>query len=191
MEKIRENIALFDMDGTLCDYEKSLNLGLEKLRSPDEKRYTGTVRDDAPDYIRARLDLIRSSEKWWAELPKLKLGWDVLKVAKKLGYKMMILTQGSRSNPNAWSGKMMWIRRYLQDIDMTITRDKSLIYGKILVDDYPGYIERWLSWRPRGLVIMPVNKHNKNYKHPQVIKYDGTNLGEVKKAMKRVMLHNE
>ena len=60
-----------------------------------------------------------------------------------------------------------------------ITQDKSVHYGKVLVDDYPGYIEAWLEHRPRGLVIMPAHDHNKDFVHAQVVRYDGTDLDEV------------
>ena len=87
------------------------------------------------------------------------------------------------------SGKKKWIDKNLgEDVDFTITRDKGLVYGKVLVDDYPQYIERWLKWRERGLVIMPANESNKYFNHQQVIRYDGTNLEEVSKAMERVKL---
>ena len=69
-------------------------------------------------------------------------------------------------------------------MDVIITRDKGLVYGKILVDDYPGYVERWLEWRPRGTVIMPANEENKNFSHQNVIRYDGSNLNEIKEAIK-------
>jgi hypothetical protein len=96
----------------------------------------------------------------------------------------MILTQGPKRNAFAWSGKKMWIDKELGEaVDITITRDKGLVYGKVLVDDYPAYIERWLRWRPRGLAIMPANDANKAFSHPQVIRYDGTNLAEIRAAM--------
>jgi hypothetical protein len=82
----------------------------------------------------------------------------------------------------------MWIDKHLgQGVDITITRDKGLVYGKVLVDDWPEYINRWLEWRPRGLVIMPANEANKGYFHPQVIRYDGKNLGVVKEAMEKAL----
>ena len=87
---------------------------------------------------------------------------------------------------DSWKGKKKWVDKYLgPETDITITRDKGIVYGKVLVDDYPGYIERWLSWRDRGLVIMPANKDNINFSHPQVIRYDGSNLDIVKRAMKK------
>lgn len=179
-----EPIALFDMDGTLCDYDTSLFKELERLRSPQEPVFYPPLRDNVPDYIKRRADLIRASSSWWENLPRFQLGWDVLEAAKNIGFNIMILTQGPRKNPESWSGKKRWIDKHLgQDADITITRDKGLVYGKVLVDDYPKYIERWLSWRERGLVIMPASESNRDYEHPQVIHYDGNNLEQVTHAL--------
>lgn len=179
-----EKIALFDMDGTLCDYEKGLSERLEELRSPNEPVFLPPILDNAPEYIKTRADLIRASEEWWANLSKLKLGFDIWDLAEELSYRRMILTQGPKRNPASWSGKKRWIDKNLgQDTDVTITRDKGLVYGTILIDDFPKYVERWLTWRKNGVVIMPANLVNQNYRHPQVTRYDGTNLGEVKEKM--------
>ena len=179
-----EDIALFDMDGTLCDYEKSLREELEKLRSPEEIPYTDPIRD-APPHIQNRSDMIRASEEWWANLPRFQLGWDVLEIAQGLGYDIMILTQGPRRNPASWSGKKRWIDENLgPDLDVTITRNKGAVYGKVLVDDFSVYVEKWLTWRPRGTVIMPANDSNQDFEHEHVIRYDGTNLEQVKEALR-------
>lgn len=187
-----EKIALFDMDGTLCDYDKGLNISLDPLRSPEEPVFSGPVRDDAPDYIRKRADLIRLSSDWWANLPQFHLGFDIWAMSETLGFRRMILTQGPKRNPNAWTGKKLWIDRNLgQDVDITITRDKGLVYGKVLVDDYPDYILRWLKWRQRGLVIMPASDENHCFTHPQVIRYDGTNTDQVFEALKKIAEETE
>ena len=192
VKKKNENIALFDMDGTLCDYDKSLSIEMEKLRCPSEPAFTSPLSDDAPIYIKARADLIRSSEEWWENLPRLNLGFDIWSIAEELGYRRMILTQGNRKNPYSWSGKKKWIDKNLgEDTDITITRDKGLVYGKVLVDDFPKYIERWLEWRPRGLVIMPDNLLNKEFEHPQVIRYQGNNIEEVRTAMEKAKLRED
>jgi hypothetical protein len=186
MAKKIENIALFDLDGTLCDYEKGLARALKKIRGPNEPDVQFPIDHNSPKYIRERRNLITSNGEWWAKLPKLQLGFDVWNLAEKLEYRIMILTQGPRRNPKAWSGKKRWIDKHLgTELDVTITRDKSLVYGKVLVDDFPGYVMKWLVWRPRGLVIMPAGEVNKDFRHPQVIRYDGSNLKEVKQAMKK------
>lgn len=170
-----ELIALFDMDGTLCDYDTALIQRLQNLQSPEEERMVEIPRGDSiPSFISARMNLIRASKEWWVKIPKLKLGFDVLESCQAMGFHCTILTQGPKRNPDAWAGKKMWIDKHLgQDFDITITRDKSLMYGKVLVDDYPPYIEGWLKWRPRGTVIMPASKSNEDFTHPQVVRYGG------------------
>jgi 5'-nucleotidase len=182
-----QNVALFDMDGTLCDHDLGLFVEMEKLRSPTELPVKSLAERRLPNYLINRANLIRQQESWWENLPRLKLGWDVLKVAQQLGFKIMILTQGPKSKPQGWSGKIKWLSKNLPGVDVTITRDKGLVYGKVLVDDFPGYIERWLEHRKRGLVIMPVNEFNKDFKHSNVIRYDGKNLREVREALKKVL----
>lgn len=187
-----ESICLFDMDGVLCAYEEALSSSMAFLKSPEEPEFVGVPKDDAPVYLRARANLIRSSVEWWAGLPKLQLGFDVWEIAEDLGYRRMILTQGPKRNPNAWSGKKIWIDNNLgQDVDITITRDKGLVYGKVLVDDWPEYVLRWLKWRPRGLVIMPASRTNADFQHKQVIRYDGSNLEQVRDSMAKALLNKK
>lgn len=181
-----ENIALFDMDGTLCEYNEILNDELRTLCAPKE-RFIAYKPDGNPEYIEKRAALIRASEDWWEGLPKFQLGWEILQMTQKLEFRTMILTQGPKRNAAAWAGKKRWIDNNLgRETDITITRDKGLVYGKVLVDDYPKYIERWLKWRKRGLVIMPSQSYNKGFKHPQVIRYDGTDKMTVWNALKRI-----
>lgn len=179
-------IALFDMDGTLFDFDLALKEGLDKIRSPGEPDVKIHFNDN-PDYVKNRISLIMGYESWWENLPKLKLGWDILEIVKTLDYQVHILTQSPKKNPAAWSGKKKCIDKNLgEDFDVTLTRNKGLVYGKVLVDDYPEYIEKWLAWRKRGLVIMPANDYNKNYSNSQVIRYDGSNLEEVREALVKV-----
>ncbi len=179
---VNEKIVLFDLDGTMCDWDLAIKTGMEALRSPEETAIH--EHENEPPYIKARQRLIKSSVDWWANLPKFQLGFDIWDLVTKMGLRKMILTQGPKNNPNAWSGKKIWIDKNLgSDIDVTITRDKGLVYGSILVDDWPEYVDAWLAWRKRGLVIMPASEHNIGYSHPQVIRYDGTNFEEVKTAI--------
>lgn len=179
----REMIALFDMDGTLVDLDGQLANDLRRLKGPEEPDIVGNIRD-APEHIRRRADLIKSSSDWWANLPKLQLGWDVMGVTNELGYKTVVLTQGPSRNAAAWMGKKEWIDRELgNDTNITITRDKGLVYGMVLVDDYPEYIKRWLEWRRNGLVIMPASGSNAGFTNKQVVRYDGSNLDEARERL--------
>ena len=80
---------------------------------------------------------------------------------------------------------MRWCHQHLgEDASVSITRNKDNSYGKFLYDDYPPYAEAWLENRPRGVAIMPTNRHNVLFTHPQVFKWDK----EDKWLLERVML---
>ncbi|MBJ6764924.1 hypothetical protein JGU66_29520 [Myxococcaceae bacterium JPH2] len=183
--KRSELVALVDMDGTLCDYEGAMQRDLERLRSPAEP-VPSPADADAP-WLRARRDLIRSQPGWWARLEPRKLGFDVLELLRALEFEVHILTKGpTASHAPAWSEKLQWCQQYVPDTRVTVTMDKGLVYGKVLVDDWPEYILRWLTWRPRGLVIVPANPWNEGFSHPNAIRYDGTNLDAVRERLRAV-----
>lgn len=178
-----EKICLVDMDGTLVNYMDQLDSDLSKLKSPEESSFD-LYSDNWPEHIENRISLIKKQPNWWLNLPNIQLGHDVLDMARNIGYDIHVLTKGPSKNSSAWSQKLQWCRDKLpHDVKVTITEDKGLVYGTVLVDDYPQYMSRWLKWRPRGLGIMPVNKGNKDYSHPNVILYDGNNKQEVQNAL--------
>jgi len=177
-------LALFDMDGTLVGYDEQLLIDLNKLAAPEEAPLESTHFGMAP-HLEARRHMITSQMGWWLTLKPFKLGWDILHLVKDMGFRVVVLTKGPSSKPSAWSEKVQWYNTWLKSLaeGLTITHNKGLVYGKVLVDDYPPYIEQWLEWRPRGLVIMPAHPFNADFTHPSVIRYDGTNIEEVKKRL--------
>ena len=182
-------IGLVDMDGTLCNYDDALYRDLQKIKSPGEElKYP--IDYDTP-HMSARIDLIRNQPGWWRNLEPLQKGFDVFNLMKELDYEIHILTKGPRACPNAWTEKMQWCEEHIPGIPVTITRQKGLVYGKVLVDDWPSYIESWLKWRPRGLVIMPSHPWNVNFTHPLVIPYDGKDITQVRKALIKVVERND
>ena len=177
------NVALFDMDNTLCDYNGQFTRDMERLGPPIEPEFIGSLAN-APVEVQRRADSIKSSARWWQSLPKLQLGWDVLGIARDLGYRIVILTGASKRYPEALVGKKLWIDENLgPDVGVIFTREKGLVYGKVLVDDFPKYTESWLTERKKGLVVMPAHWYNEGYSHDQVIKYDGSNREEIGRAM--------
>ena len=179
-------IALVDMDGTVADYDGAMTRDLAPLRHPDEP---GPVvihgaKETLPDYYRARVNLIRNRAGWWAKLGRLEDGFRVVDMMRRLGYVVHVLTKGPKSSPNAWSEKIQWCKDHMPDDLVTISSDKSLVYGRVLMDDWPPCVVPWLENRPRGLVILPDRPWNQGFHHDRVVRYDGTNDHEVFAALK-------
>ena len=180
-----DKVALVDLDGTCADYDGQLIKDLEKIASPNEPPVKSINIYKAGGYIEARRHMITSQVGWWLKLKKFQLGFDILEELKKVGFKIVVLTKGPSRKFSAWSEKVEWCHRNMKDYNngVTITNDKGLVYGWVLVDDFPEYIEAWLKHRPRGLVIMPAHEHNKDLKHPNVVRYDGSNIEEVRERL--------
>jgi hypothetical protein len=189
MNKI-ETIVLFDMDDTLFDHNGQLLKDLRKLSSPTEPELSEENLYHLPDYIRERSFRIREKKEWWANLPKFHLGWDLWELVGELGYNREILTRANLKNPSMWIGKIECIVKNFQEkVPTTITSSsKSRHYGRVLVDDFPEYCSSWLKHRPRGLVIMPAHSYNKQFSHPQTVRYDGTNLEQVRQALLEIQV---
>lgn len=181
------NIGLFDMDGSLADYEGQLAKDLLPCLHPeDKKRFEelGMWQADEQQPFKAIIRLIKKQPCWWRNLPVLENGMLIYNLSLKIGFTNEILTKGPRRYSRAWKEKVEWCQEHLgEDIDVNAVSNKSRFYGKFLYDDYPDYMDAWLKHRPRGLGIMPVNQTNLKYSHPRCIKWDGTNLDEVKAAL--------
>lgn len=179
-----ENIGLFDMDGSLADYIGALQKDLLRLQAPSEGPISDIWLAEKQAHISARMNLIKAQIGWWRNLPPIEAGMKVFLAAREMGFINNVLTKGPRNHPNAWQEKVEWCRMHLgRETPVHITEDKGLVYGKFLYDDYPDYCLAWLRHRPRGLVILPVNQFNADFRHPQTVRYDGTNLEQVKQAM--------
>ncbi len=180
------NIALFDLDGSLADYDGAMVRDLDALRSPDEPAITrdGLWQLEKQPHILARMRLIKDQPGWWLRLDPISLGMQILDLCKQLGFDVHILTKGPKRHSLAWDEKVRWCQQHFgPEVDIHVTSDKGLVYGKLLYDDYPEYMLRWLRHRPRGLGIMPLTPHNRDFTHPNVVKWDGTNLAGVTRAI--------
>ncbi len=179
-------IALFDMDGSLADFNGAMIRSYNSILSPDEIPLTRETLHglEEKDYVKARMRLIKQQPGWWLGLEPIPDGFQILVKAIEIGFKIHVLTKGPKKTAIAWKEKLEWCQKYLdKEVDVHITSQKSMVYGKLLYDDYPDYMEKWLEVRPRGLGIMPVTPYNKNFTHPNVIKWDGNNYEEVVVAM--------
>lgn len=181
---MKKPIALVDMDGTVADFQGAMRRDLDKLRSPYEPVNYGMDENDRPEYLKERWDIVKRQPDWWFNLEPLPSGFLVVNHLRSLGFKIHVLTRAPKKLPAAWEQKVRWCMKHLPGDAVTITPDKHLVYGKVLVDDWPEYIEPWLKVRPRGLVIMPAQEWNAELKHPQIVRHVyGENDQEVMDAL--------
>lgn len=174
-------VALIDLDGSTADFDWAMAEELEKLRGPDEPPL-GNYRP-APSHIVARQRLIKKMPGFWRNLPPLQLGFDVVGILRELEFQLVVLSKGPRKNSTAWAEKAEWVIENIPDASITITENKSLTYGRALVDDWPEYYLPWLEVRPRGIVVAVAQSWNEGETHPRVVRYDGTNLKQVRDAL--------
>lgn len=174
---LAEPIALVDMDGTLADFDLAMRRDLRSLASPDEVLLldgTAELHDlERFGHWKARMALIKRQPGWWRNLPKMEDQFRVLNLMRLMHFDIHILTKGPWRTTSAWSEKVEWCREHTPNASVHISEDKGLVYGKVLMDDFPPYILRWLTWRPRGLVIMPAQPWNRDFEHPNVIRWNG------------------
>lgn len=177
---MKKPIALIDLDGTMADFHGAMTRDMDSLRCPYEPSSFGWDDNKFPPHVKARWDMIKNQPDWWFNLAPIAGGAVILGYLKQVGFKPHVLTRAPRKNFSAWEQKVRWCNKYLPGVDVTIGPVKSMVYGAILFDDWPEYIAPWLDHRPRGLVIMPDQPWNKDYSHPQIVRYTfGQNEAEV------------
>jgi hypothetical protein len=174
----RSLVALVDLDGTVANYTKAVIEGLDRLRGPEEEVILPAFGKE-PLHIKNRINLMRKVPGWWENLEPIPFGFKIVDLLRKYGFTLHVLTKGPYKSTASWTEKVVWCRKYLPDALVTITEDKGSVYGKILVDDHIPYVEDWLEYRPRGLVIMPAHPWNEGFEHPNVIRATEENLHEV------------
>lgn len=152
-----DKVALVDIDGTLADFRGALDRDVARVlngRGEDVK---------VPACVVQEIEwLIRGQAGWYRNLKPITFGFQIVRMLQEIGFRIMIMTKSSKESKNAWSEKVAWIAEHLPEADVTVTQDKSLVYGRILVDDYPGHFLKWREHRPRGKVIMPMQPWNKD-----------------------------
>jgi len=166
-------IALFDMDGTIADYDGQIREDMHSLGHELPEYYHDL--DLSPE-IENDMKMIKNQRGWWAELPEIESGMNLMRLCKDMGFRIGILTQGPKRAKDAWGEKLEWCESHVEPIEsdpfVVVTRNaKGLVYGRVFADDYVPYMKDWLEFRPRGLGLMPINVGNRDFRHPQVVRY--------------------
>ncbi len=185
-------VALIDLDGTVADYDGAMRREMELIRDPHhEPPYVGRNEfGEEPLWHERRRKLIQRQPGFWRNLDRLPIGFDVVEMMRKIGFTLHVLTKGPDKTPSAWSEKKEWCDANLSGVAVTVGMDKSLMYGRVLFDDWPNYFVPWLTHRPRGLVVCLAHPWNRDYgyggakHHPRVIRYDGVDRAPIERALR-------
>ena len=108
----------FDMDNVLVDFES----GIKRLDQATKTDYEGRL-DEVPGIFSLMDPLPGAVEA-------------VHRLAQH--YDVFILTTAPWKNPSAWSDKVSWVTKYLDDVfhkRIIITHRKDLCQGDYLIDD--------------------------------------------------------
>lgn len=182
-------IALLDMDGTVADYDGAMAKALASIAGPDDPAFPAFSEEHWPDWYQARRRLIGMQPGFWQNLPQLEQGFDIVRNLQGLEFDIHVLTKGPSSKPAAWMEKIIWCREHLPGVEVSITENKSLSYGRVLVDDYEPYQIQWLKNRPRGVVIAPAQPWNVNceaFDPTRIYRYDRSDIRPLHRILKAV-----
>lgn len=186
-----EPIGLFDLDGTLADFDKSMLAHLAMLRGPEEDpKHDETAYEGFP-HMRARRRLIKQLPGFWRNFERLQAGFEILTIMNELKFSNYILSKSPRKFPLAASEKMSWCIEHVPHMPVILSEEKALVYGKVLVDDWPEYVEAWIKYRPRGLVISVAQRWNEGIEKlspaGNIIRYTGPEmLPDIKARLQEV-----
>ena len=110
--------VFIDMDNVLVDFQS----GLDKVSEEIKSEYAGRL-DEIPGLF-AKMKPMEGAIEAVHELQK--------------HYDLYILSTAPWNNPSAWSDKVEWVKKYVDDVfykKMIITHCKDLCQGDYLIDD--------------------------------------------------------
>jgi len=133
------------MDGVLADFEagfiKEWQRRLPKIpHIPLEKRKAFSVHNDYPKRLEKDVESIYRTPGFFQNLPVIAGGKEALTKMQELGHDVFICTSLIRYFENCVLEKYRWVEEnlgYEWTKRIIVAKDKTLIYGDILIDDKP------------------------------------------------------
>ena len=120
MKSRMKKIIYFDMDGVLADFES----GLAKVSEEVRKEYEGRF-DEIPGLFSLMEPMPGAIDA-------------IHRIQKDGRFELYILSTAPWNNPSAWSDKLLWVQKHLDDVfhkRIIITHCKNLLKGDYLIDD--------------------------------------------------------
>lgn len=142
---MNKKIILVDMDDVLADFEgKFLKEWKKKFprhpHVPPEKRKTFHIEDDYPNGLEKEIRAIFSAPGFFENLNPIFGGKKALENMQKMGHNVFICTSPISKYENCVLEKYRWVEKNLGfewTRKIIMTKDKTLVFGDILIDDKP------------------------------------------------------
>ncbi len=166
---MNKKIILVDIDGVLADFENGFLQAWKKkfpyyTHVPLEKRETFYLIEGYPAGLEKDLDSIYKAPGFFQNLDVIKGGKEALEKMQTRGHKVLICTSPISKYENCVLEKYNWISKnlgYEWTKKIIMTKDKTLVFGDILIDDKPEQTGlRKPAWK-HVLFEAPYNKHVK------------------------------
>lgn len=166
---MNKKIILVDMDGVLADFEaRFLEIWKKKFphhpHVPLEKRETFYLMESYPGGLEKDIDSIYTAPGFFQNLGVISGGKEALAEMQGLGHDVFICTSPISKYENCVLEKYDWVAKnlgYEWTKKMILTKDKTLVYGDILIDDKPEQIGLTTPTWKHVLFDAPYNKHIK------------------------------
>lgn len=182
---------LYDVDGTLFNFEKKIIQDLNAMNSPNEQEITALYREDIPDHLWDRMTYIKNQPGWWFTLPKIDNGFKLWEFTKNRGFRHVIVAKAPSCNELAIAEKIINIRKHFgRNVPFHIVSDeesyvKTDVKGDIIVEDSAMFAENWLEANPLGWSILMDNKYNKDFNHDRCVRFNGAFTEELRGLIDR------
>jgi len=185
MPSNKRPIILFATDA-LCDYQRTLDYELDRLRGLFEEQEVKDDEGDFPPHIQERIKLLTTHPSWWEKLEVRDDTKTIYDSACQLGYHPLIVATHPNHDNNAGS-MFHWIKRNFSHRDFTFVISPEMLHGEVFVDINARRIQEWQAQHKRGLAIMVATEENaKTYEEDRnLIRYDGSEATSFYNALSR------